>query len=143
MRIAAAAQPPDPRRSIAIDLALPADAVDYALHNDLARLAPCGPGHPDPMVLVRDVAVGRVREAAGGHAQLTLRRNRDVLDGIAFGWPELARQVVPGDRLDLVVRLSSRRFGGFESLQLEIRDAASAGAPGGLQPPIPGMGDGT
>jgi single-stranded-DNA-specific exonuclease len=126
LQLAEAVRPADPRRSIAIDLEVPASAVDYELHRELASLAPCGPGHPDPVVLVRGLSVGRAREASGGHAQLTLRRERDVLDGVAFGWPELAREVVPGEQLDLVVRLSSRRFGGFESLQLEIRDAAAS-----------------
>ncbi|HXI45722.1 MAG TPA: hypothetical protein VNH13_05435, partial [Candidatus Acidoferrales bacterium] len=49
------------------------------------------------------------------------------LDGIAFGWQELSGLVHEGDRIDVVARLASRRFGGFESLQLEIRDAAPAG----------------
>jgi hypothetical protein len=69
----------------------------------------------------------RAREATGGHSQLVLRRERDVLDGIAFGWPELAAAVSEGDRIDVVGRVVSRRFGGIESLQLEIRDAAPTG----------------
>jgi hypothetical protein len=74
------------------------------------------------------MTVTRVRTATGGHTQLTLKRHLDVLDGIAFGWPELAELVTEGDRLDVVARLSSRKFGGLESLQLEIRDAASSGS---------------
>ena len=69
----------------------------------------------------------RVRAATGGHTQLTLRRERDVLDGIAFGRPDIAEVVREGDRLDVVARLTSRTFGGFESLQLDIRDVATAG----------------
>jgi hypothetical protein len=59
---------------------------------------------------------------------LTLRRERDVLDGIAFGRPDIAEVVREGDRLDVVARLTSRRFGGYESLQLEIRDVATSGS---------------
>ncbi len=78
--------PPDPRGPIAIDLALPALDVDYALFRELAALAPCGPGNPEPLVAVLGLTVTRVRRpATGGHSQLTLRRDRDVLDGIAFG----------------------------------------------------------
>jgi hypothetical protein len=36
--------------------------------------------------------------------------------------------VQEGDRIDVVARISSRTFGGFESLQLEIRDAAPSGS---------------
>ena len=70
----------------------------------------------------------RIRPATGGHSQLTLKRERDVLDGIAFGRPDLAETVQIGDRVDVVGRLSSHRFGGFESLQLEIRDIATSGS---------------
>ena len=114
--------------SIAIDLALPASDVDYGLYRELAGLAPTGPGNPDPLVAVLGLTVTRVRAATGGHSQLTLRRERDVLDGIAFGRADIAEVVHEGDRLDVVARLTSRRFGGFESLQLDIRDVATSGS---------------
>jgi len=128
LELAAEATPADPRVSIAIDLALPAVDVDYDLYRELARLAPCGPGNGDACVAVLGLTVTRVRAATGGHSQLTLRRELDVLDGIAFGRPDIAEVVREGDRLDVVARLTSRRFGGFESLQLDIRDVATAGS---------------
>ena len=125
--LAALAEPRDPRPALAVDLALPAADVDYRLFAELARLAPWGVGNPEPLVAVLGLIVTRAREATGGHTQLVLKRRLDVLDGIAFGWPELATLVAEGDRVDIVARLASRRFGGIESLQLEIRDAAPAG----------------
>lgn len=127
LALAAVAEPRDPRPTLALDLALPALDVDYRLFAELARLAPCGVGNPEPLVAVLGLTVTRAREASGGHTQLVLKRRLDVLDGIAFGWPELATQVAEGDRVDIVARLASRRFGGVESLQLEIRDVAPAG----------------
>lgn len=127
LAIAAAAGPVDPRPSLELDLVLPARLVDYGLHRELAMLAPWGTGNAEPLVAVLGMTVTRAREAAGGHTQLVLRRERDVLDGIAFGWPELSRLVSEGDRLDIVARLVSRKFGGIESLQLDIRDAAPSG----------------
>ena len=122
--------PPDPRVSIAIDLVVPAIDVDYALHRELAGLAPCGPGNPDPLVAVLGLTVTRVRAATGGHTQLTLRRDRDVLDGIAFGRADLAEVVREGDRLDVVARLISRRFGGFEFAPArDPRRRATSGQP--------------
>ena len=84
-------------------------------------------------MVVLGMTVTRVRAATGGHSQLTLRRDRDVIDGIAFGRPDLAEVVREGDRLDIVARLVSRQFGGLETLQLEIRDAALAGHHAGLR----------
>lgn len=121
-----AAQPSSPA-GLRVDLAVPAADVDYALLGELARLEPMGPGNPEPLVAVLGLQVARVRAANGGHTQLTLRRGKDVLDGIAFGRDDLAARLGEGDRLDVVARLISRTFGGFESLQLEIRDVASAG----------------
>jgi single-stranded-DNA-specific exonuclease len=118
----------DPRTLLAVDLALPAAYVDYSLYRDLARLAPCGPGNPEPLVAVLGLTVQRVRAASGGHTQLVLRRERDVIDGIAFGRPDLAVALVEGDRVDVVARLASRAFGGRETLQLEVRDVAPSGS---------------
>jgi hypothetical protein len=44
-----------------------------------------------------------------------------------------------GDRIDVVARPSSRRFGGFESIQLEIIDVAVEGSQPGLRRPEAGM----
>ena len=94
---------------------------------ELRRLDPTGPGNPDPLVAVEGLTVTRVRAANGGHTQLTLRKRLDVVDGIAFGRADLAEAVAEGDRLDVVARVVTRRFGGYESIQLEIRDVAPAG----------------
>jgi single-stranded-DNA-specific exonuclease len=128
LALAAATPPPDPVPAQPIDLAVRARDVDYALLRDLARLAPYGTGNPEPMVAVLGLTVTRAREADGGHSQLVLKRRLDVLDGIAFGWPELSHEVAEGDAIDVVARLMSRRFGGIESLQLDIRDAAPSGS---------------
>jgi len=126
--IASAHVPPDPRTVLAIDLAIPALDVDYRLFHDLGGLRPYGPGNPEPLVAVLGLTVTRVRVAADDHTSLTLKRDRDVLDGIAFGRADIAALVREGDRIDVVARISSRTFGGFESLQLEIRDAAPSGS---------------
>ena len=128
LAIAAAAPQPDPVPAQPIDLAVRARDVDYALLRDLLRLAPYGTGNPEPMVAVLGLTVTRAREADGGHSQLVLKRRLDVVDGIAFGWPELSHEVAEGDTIDVVARLMSRRFGGIESLQLDIRDAAPSGS---------------
>jgi single-stranded-DNA-specific exonuclease len=127
--------------AVTIDLAVPALEVDYRLFRELAGLAPYGPGNPDPLVAILGLTVTRVRAATGGHSQLTLKRQLDVLDGIAFGRSDIAEVVEEGDRLDVVARLTSRTFGGFESLQLDIRDVALAGhhafSVAAPEPPLP------
>jgi len=78
-------------------------------------------------VAVLGATVTRVRPTSGGHVQMTVSKGREVLDVIAFGRSDLAGAVAAGDRVDIVARLASRRFGGYESLQLELVDVATAG----------------
>jgi single-stranded-DNA-specific exonuclease len=132
LELVGAGGPVDPRPQLVLDLALPARAADYRLLQHLAALGPTGPGNPEPLVGVHGLVVTRIRAAAGGHAQLTLRRDLDVVDGIAFERGDLVETVHEGDRVDVAGRLGSRRFGGFESLQIEVLDVAPArdlGAP--------------
>jgi single-stranded-DNA-specific exonuclease len=128
LELAVSWEPEDPRPPLNVDLALPAELVDYDLYRDLLRLQPCGAGNPEPLVAVLGLTVARVRAAAGGHAQLVLRRSLDVIDGIAFGRSDLAVDLAVGDRVDVVARLASRVFGGLETLQLEVRDVAPSGS---------------
>lgn len=117
----------DGRPELRVDLVVPAPEIDYRFLAELRRLDPTGPGNPDPLVIVEGLTVTRVRAANGGHTQLTLRKRLDVVDGIAFGRADLVEAVGEGDRLDVVARVVTRRFGGYESIQLEIRDVAPAG----------------
>ena len=70
----------------------------------------------------------RVRAANGGHTQLTLRRGSTSSTGSPSAGPTSPRPSHEGDRVDVVARLTSRTFGGYESLQLEIRDVAQVRA---------------
>jgi len=139
--LAEVAGPADPRRELALDLTLPAPELDFPLVLGLATLEPTGPGNPVPVIGVLGLTVTRARPATGGHTQLTLRRDRDVVDAIAFGREDLASAVHAGDRVDVAARVRVRRFGGYESMQLEIRDIASAGytpSPAGVAAEAPG-----
>src|SRR5664279_2950066 len=132
---------------LVLDLVLPADAVDFPLVRELRLLEPCGPGNRAPVVAVRGLRVVRVRSAKGGATQLVLGRTRDVLDAVAFRRPDLAEMLHEGDRIDVVARASSRQFGGFESVQLEVIDVSAEGAQlgpySGSTSPASGMPAGT
>ncbi len=120
-----------PRRSgraeLRLDVVLPATDVDYRLVRELEMLEPTGPGNPAPTLGLTGLKVVRARSASGGHTQLVLGRGRDVLDAVAFRRPDLASSLREGDLIDVVARAVSRRFGGFESIQLEVLDVASEG----------------
>ncbi|MFI5291625.1 MAG: single-stranded-DNA-specific exonuclease RecJ [Candidatus Limnocylindrales bacterium] len=123
----AAAAPAPSGPEYLLDLVVPALDVDYRLHRELAILDPLGPGDPRPLIGFSGLTVGRARLASGGHAQLTLRKGREVLDGIAFDRADLA-DIAPETVVDVVGHLASRSFGGYESLQIEVLDAAPTGS---------------
>jgi len=126
-----------------LDVALPARAADYRLLELLAPLGPTGPGNPDPLVAVHGLTVTRIRAASGGHAQLTLRRDLDVVDAIAFDRGDLVASLREGDRVDVAGHLASRRFGGLETLQVVVLDVAPArdlaATPGRPDPALVGV----
>lgn len=113
------------RRTLALDLAVSAGSVDHLLLADLQPLD--GAGDEPPVLGIAGLSVSRVRLANGGHTQLTLRKGADVVDAICFGRADLAETVHDGDTIDVAARLTSRSFGGYETLQLEVRDVAPAG----------------
>ena len=127
--LAAGFPAPDPVPSLRLDLVVEARAVDYALYRKLAPLD--ATGELPPLTGIRGLVVGRVRGASGDHLQLTLRRGPEVLDGVCFGRAAELAWIREGQHVDVVARIGSRSFGGFESLQLEIRDIAPAGLLGG------------
>jgi single-stranded-DNA-specific exonuclease len=135
LELARAVPPPARRRDLRLDLVLPARALDYELVRELDVLAPFGPGNPTPALGLTGFRVIRARSAAGGHTQLVLGRDRDVLDAIAFRRADLAGLLKEGDRVDVVARAASRRFGGFESIQLEVLDVATEGSQPAVRTP--------
>ena len=119
------AVPRDVRRTLPLDLAVSAGSVDHLLLADLLPLD--GAGDEPPVLGITGLSVARVRLANGGHTQLTLRKGTEVLDGICFGRADLAEVLHEGDTVDVAARLVSRSFGGYETLQLEVRHVAPAG----------------
>ncbi|MFN8518914.1 MAG: DHH family phosphoesterase [Chloroflexota bacterium] len=113
------------RRALSLDLAVSAGSVDHLLLADLLPLD--GAGDEPPVLGITGLSVARVRLANGGHTQLTLRKGTEVLDAICFGRADLAETLHEGDAIDVAARVMSRSFGGYETLQLEVRDVASPG----------------
>jgi single-stranded-DNA-specific exonuclease len=117
--------------TVTLDLVVRAESVDYVLLGELAPLAQSG--DEPPTLGIAGLTVLRSRPAGTGHTQLTMRKGKDVLDGICFGRADLADLLRDGDQIDVVATLDSRTFAGLETLQLEVRDAAPAGHLSGLR----------
>jgi len=116
------------------DLALPLDAVDRQLLDDLQRAGPFGQGNPAPVLFSAGARLLSIRPigAGGKHLRLVVRGA-----GAAFAavwWRAGERQVQPGVA-DLVYRLTLNRWQGEERLQLALTELVVAPPERAAAPP--------
>ena len=121
------AEPQRPGRQ-RVDLVLTARHLDWSLADELARLAPFGPGHLEPVLAVTGLRVADARRVGPNEAHLSLRmlRGLESFDAIAFGWPSDRPVPDGGSELDLVGTLERDTFGGLPRLRLRVVDMADA-----------------
>jgi single-stranded-DNA-specific exonuclease len=114
--------------ALEIDALVTARACDRALWTEFQRLAPFGPGNPEPLFAAADVAVERPMALKGGHVRMTLTdRSGGRLKAVAWRSAEtdLGRRLLEGGSgLHVAGRLKPDDWQGRESVELEIEDAA-------------------
>ena len=90
----------------------------------IQKLAPFGQGNPAPTFLTRRAAALDCHTIGGNgdHIKLKFEQGKTVWDGIAFG--SGARLAEVSSPLDIVYNLEVDRWGGEESLRLNILDFA-------------------
>ena len=128
--------PADPGRAalrataLEIDLVLPAAHLGWPLAEEIARLAPFGPGHVEPLLAVSGLLVAEARRvgSSGDHLALRMRRGTEIFDAIAFGMPADRPLPEPGAAIDLVGTLERDLFQGLPRLRLRVVDYADATA---------------
>ncbi|MGH2455653.1 MAG: DHHA1 domain-containing protein, partial [Candidatus Limnocylindria bacterium] len=128
--------PADPARlaerpgRLSVDLVLPAAYLGWGLAAELDRLAPFGPGHPEPLLAVTGLKVREARRVgnAGDHLSLRLLRGAETFDAIAFGTPTDRPLPDPGLDLDVVGTLERDTFQGAPRLRIRALDYAAAAA---------------
>jgi single-stranded-DNA-specific exonuclease len=111
-----------------IDALVTARACDRALWRDFQRLAPFGPGNPEPVFAVAGARVERPMALKGGHVRCTLT---DASGGRlkAVAWrcadTEWGRRLTQeGGAVHVAGRLKPDDWQGRENVELEIEDVA-------------------
>ena len=114
--------------AVEIDALVSPGGADRRLFEDFQRLAPFGPGNPEPVFALGDVQIGQPMAMRGGHIRCILS------DGVggrlkAIAWraadTELGRRLMAGQgALHVVGRLKPDDYMGREGVQFEIEDAA-------------------
>ncbi|HRY36378.1 MAG TPA: single-stranded-DNA-specific exonuclease RecJ [Candidatus Magasanikbacteria bacterium] len=117
---------------ITIDAEVDLDEVDWKLYDLLQKFEPFGVGNEEPKYLARNLTVSSVVPVGndGKHLRLMVKHNSHLIKKtIGFGlgdcnkhplnWKECLK---PGDKIDLVFRISVNQWNGNRELQLTIED---------------------
>ena len=114
--------------AVEIDALVAPGGADRRLFEDFQRLAPFGPGNPEPVFALGDVQVQQPTAMRGDHIRCTLS---DCAGGRlkAIAWragdTDLGRRLMSGgSSLHVAGRLKADDYMGREGVQLEIEDAA-------------------
>jgi single-stranded-DNA-specific exonuclease len=114
--------------SVEIDSLLAPGGATRALYEEFQRLAPYGPGNPEPMFAIADARAERPIAMRGGHVRVTLVDPAGArLKAVAWraGETELGQRLLAGGGgLHLAGRLKPDDWQGRESVELEIEDVA-------------------
>ena len=111
-----------------IDALITARGADRALWTDFQRLAPFGPGNPEPLFAAADVRVERPMAMKGGHVRCTLTDGSGgKLKAIAWRVEDTdagRALLCEGGAIHVVGKLKPDDWQGREGVQLEIEDVA-------------------
>ena len=114
--------------AVEIDALITPGAADRAMLNDFGRLAPFGPGNPEPAFALAGVRPIRAMAMRGGHVRCDLSDSRGQrIKAIAWRAAEtpLGQRLLAGESsLNVVGRLKPDDWNGREGVQLEIEDVA-------------------
>ena len=111
-----------------IDALVTARGADRALWTDFQRLAPFGPGNPEPLFACADVRIERPMAMKGGHIRCTLADGSGgKLKAVAWRVADTEsgrRLMTEGGAIHVVGKLKPDDWQGREGVQLEIEDVA-------------------
>jgi single-stranded-DNA-specific exonuclease len=111
-----------------IDALVTTRGCDRSLWQEFQRLAPFGPGNPEPVFAAAGVRVERPMALKGGHIRCTLSDGSGgKLKAVAWRMAETdagRRLLAEGSSVHVVGRLKPDDWQGRESVELEIEDVA-------------------
>jgi single-stranded-DNA-specific exonuclease len=120
-------------RGLVADTLVSASGATVSLVDELERAGPYGPGHPEPVFVMADMMVAYAGVVGGNHVRLRLvGRDGAGIDAIAFRAADapLGQNLLKsrGKSVHAAGRIKRDDYGGNVRIQLQIEDAAAAGA---------------
>ncbi|MBT9168876.1 MAG: Single-stranded-DNA-specific exonuclease RecJ [Syntrophomonadaceae bacterium] len=95
--------------------------LSLALVKELTRLEPFGQGNPEPLFMLRRLAVLTARKvgAQGAHLQLRLKKESLIFNAIFFGGGD--KQISTGETVDAVIVPTANTWQSKTELSLQVR----------------------
>jgi len=103
-----------------IDAELKKEELNFALVNRLEQMEPFGVGNPQPVFLLKNLAISNLQ--CVGSRNTHLRFYAENFKAIAFGLAGYKPHLKNGDKLDLVFHLEEDDWNGYKNLILKIID---------------------
>ncbi|WP_296599744.1 single-stranded-DNA-specific exonuclease RecJ [Phenylobacterium sp.] len=127
-RLAAESEAAAADDALEIDALVTTRGADRSLWSDFQRLAPFGPGNPEPLFAAADVRIERPTALRGGHVRCTLTDSSGGrLKAVAWRVGEMdtgRRLLQEGGAVHVAGRLKPDDWQGREGVELEIEDVA-------------------
>ncbi len=115
--------PDDLVPELRVDLEIPLEDVTEDLEGLLRHFEPFGVGNPTPVFMSRGVSVAEPARTVGRDGlRLRLTNGSHGLDALGWGMGHLARQLQPGDSVDIAFRLERDEYRGVSRLQARLAD---------------------
>lgn len=110
-----------------VDLTVQLRDVSLSAVDQLAGLEPFGNGNPTPRVVIPDVLVREARTMGkeNKHLRVTMEKDGQVMEAVAFGMGEQKERLAPGHRFDLLGELSVNEWNGIRRVQIMLQDYRS------------------
>lgn len=110
-----------------IDMEIEARDISWELVSEIGQMEPFGEGNPEPVFLMKNMAVEEIRIVGNGskHLKLALRPqdgSPKIFDAIGFSMGESFSTLKNGDIVDIVFSIREDQWNGNKKIQLRLID---------------------
>lgn len=117
-----------PFAKVELDCKIRPEFINADILDTISKLEPFGAGNPQPLFGLFSMTIVSVTSIGSGkHLKINFRRNNTTIQGLLFGVTEKEFAYLPGDIVDLAVRLERNEYMGQVRVSVYIKDIRMSG----------------